>query len=191
MTVADVAASFKRIFTVSSPTAGSFYNGIVGADACLKTPATLRPSARASSSTRRRTRSTIHLIGADPEFQYKLAVPHASILPASSPPKDAGSTPIPTTGPYMVASYDPNRALKLVRNPYFKEWSHDAQPQGYSDEIDRDLRPDRRGRGDRGRERPGRLGLRPAAGRPAQRDRHQVRSPGARQPADGDVVPGR
>ena len=36
----------------------------------------------------------------------------------------------------MFASYDPNSALMLVRNPYFKEWSHAAQPQGYPDEID-------------------------------------------------------
>ena len=39
VTVNDVKASFERIFKVSSPTAGSFYNGIVGADKCLKTPA--------------------------------------------------------------------------------------------------------------------------------------------------------
>ena len=31
--VADVVASFQRIFKISGPTAGSFYNGIVGADA--------------------------------------------------------------------------------------------------------------------------------------------------------------
>ncbi len=36
----DVVASFQRIFKISGPTAGTFYNGIVGADACLKTPAT-------------------------------------------------------------------------------------------------------------------------------------------------------
>src|SRR5215470_9702660 len=35
LTVKDVVASFQRIFKVSSPTAGSFYNGIVGADKCL------------------------------------------------------------------------------------------------------------------------------------------------------------
>jgi len=35
VTVQDVAASYKRIFTVSSPTAGTFYNGLVGAAACL------------------------------------------------------------------------------------------------------------------------------------------------------------
>jgi peptide/nickel transport system substrate-binding protein len=40
VTVDDVVASFERIFKVSSPTAGTFYNGIVGADACLAKPAT-------------------------------------------------------------------------------------------------------------------------------------------------------
>jgi peptide/nickel transport system substrate-binding protein len=40
LTTDDVVASFERIFKVSSPTAGTFYNGIDGADACMKTPAT-------------------------------------------------------------------------------------------------------------------------------------------------------
>ena len=31
----DVAASFRRIFKVKSPTSGTFYAGIVGAQACL------------------------------------------------------------------------------------------------------------------------------------------------------------
>ncbi len=135
VTVDDVAASFKRIFTVSSPTAGTFYNGIVGAAACLKAPTSCDLSKGVVVDKATNT-VVIHLVNPDPELPYKLSVPHASILPADSPAKDAGNTPIPTTGPYMVASYDPNRALKLVRNPHFKEWSRDAQPQGYSDEID-------------------------------------------------------
>ena len=40
-----------------SPTAGSFYNGIVGADACLKTPATCTARGRRRRPTRRRARS--------------------------------------------------------------------------------------------------------------------------------------
>src|SRR5262249_23111430 len=40
VTVNDVVASFRRIFKVKSPTAGGFFTGIVGADKCLKTPAT-------------------------------------------------------------------------------------------------------------------------------------------------------
>jgi peptide/nickel transport system substrate-binding protein len=131
----DVVASFERIFKVSSPTAGTFYNGIVGAAACLKSPAkcTLPKGVIGDDKT---NTVTIHLVEPDPEFPYKLSVPHASILPKTAPPKDAGSTPIPTTGPYMVKSYDPNRALILVRNPYFKQWSALAEPQGYPDEID-------------------------------------------------------
>ena len=135
VTTDDVVASFERIFKVSSPTAGTFYNGIIGADTCLTTPATCSLSKGVVGDSAAGT-VTIHLTAPDPEFLYKLAVPHATILPKDSPATDAGTKPLPTTGAYMVASYDPNRALKLTRNPNFTEWSRDAQPQGYPDEID-------------------------------------------------------
>jgi peptide/nickel transport system substrate-binding protein len=134
VTTDDVVASFQRIFKVSSPTAGTFYNGIVGADACLATPATCTLSGGVVGDASAGT-VTINLTAPDPEFTYTLAVPHATVLPKDAPASDAGTTPLPTTGPYMVASYDPNRALKLVRNPNFTEWSKDAQPRGYPDEI--------------------------------------------------------
>jgi peptide/nickel transport system substrate-binding protein len=134
VTTKDVVASFERIFKVSSPTAGTFYNGIVGAAACLKTPATcdLSKGVVADPAT---GQVVIHLVAPDPEFQYKLAVPHASILPASTPGKDQGTTPIPGTGAYYFASDDPNRQLTMKRNPYFTQWSAAAEPQGYPDEI--------------------------------------------------------
>jgi peptide/nickel transport system substrate-binding protein len=135
VTVDDVVASFERIFKVSGPTAGTFYNGIVGAEACLATPASCSLSKGVVGDAAAST-VTINLTAPDPEFPYKLAVPHASVLPKDSPTTDAGIKPLPTTGPYMVASYDPNRALKLVRNPSFTEWSRDAQPRTYPDEID-------------------------------------------------------
>lgn len=134
VTVADVKASFERIFKVSSPTAGSFYNGIVGADVCLKTPATCKLDKGvvvdpATNSV------VINIIAPDDAILSKLAVPHAVINPASAPSKDAGTTIIPTTGAYTFKSYDPNKSLVMVRNPYFKEWNHNAQPQGYPDQI--------------------------------------------------------
>jgi len=134
VTVDDVAASFKRIFEVDSPTAGTFYNGIVGAANCLTDKATcdLSQGVVVDPAT---NEIVIHLVAPDPELSYKLAVPHAAINLAGSPTSDAGNVPIPTTGPYMVASYDPNTALKMVRNPAFAEWSHDAQPKGYPDTI--------------------------------------------------------
>ncbi|UDL93568.1 ABC transporter substrate-binding protein [Lichenihabitans sp. PAMC28606] len=135
ITPADVVASFQRIFKVSSPTAGSFYNGIVGADACLKDAATCTLKDGVVADDKART-ITFHLTQPDAEFFYKLSVPHATILPADTVAKDLGTTPPVATGPYMIASYDPDHGMKIVRNPYFKEFSVDAQPDGYVDEMD-------------------------------------------------------
>jgi peptide/nickel transport system substrate-binding protein len=134
VTVNDVVASFRRIFKVKSPTSGGFFAGIVGAKACLAKPATCTLKGGISANAAKST-VTINLTAADPEFKYKLAVPHSSILPASSPPTDAGTKPIPTTGPYYFASYNPTKQLVMKRNPYFKMWSKDAMPAGYPDEI--------------------------------------------------------
>ncbi len=135
VTPADVVASFQRIFKVSSPTAGSFYNGIVGADACLKDGASCTLKDGVVADDKART-VTFHLTDPDAEFFDKLSVPHASILPADTPAKDLGTTPPVATGAYMVQSYDPDHGLKIVRNPFFKEWSVDAQPSGYVDAMD-------------------------------------------------------
>lgn len=134
VTVADVKASFERIFKVSSPTAGGFYNGIVGADKCLATPATcnLDKGIVVDAAT---NKIVMNLTAADATIKYKLALPHATVLPADAPSKDAGSDPIPGTGAYAFASYDPNNELKMVRNTHFVEWNREAQPAGYPDEI--------------------------------------------------------
>jgi peptide/nickel transport system substrate-binding protein len=134
VTVNDVVASFQRIFKVKSPTSGTFYAGIVGAKACLAKPATCTLKGGVLGDAKTNT-LTINLTAPDSEFKYRLAVPHASIVPAGSPPSDAGTKPLPGTGAYYFASYDPNKALVMKRNPYFKQWSHDAQPDGYPDEI--------------------------------------------------------
>jgi peptide/nickel transport system substrate-binding protein len=134
VTPTDVAASFRRIFKVKSPTSGSFYAGIVGAKACLAKPAGCSLKGGVIANDKAGT-VTINLIAPDPEFKYRLAVPHASIVPASTPPKDVGTKPIPSTGAYYFASYDTNKQLVMKRNPYFKQWSKDAQPDGYVDQI--------------------------------------------------------
>src|SRR4051794_234485 len=134
VTVKDVVASFQRIFKVKSPTSGGFYSGIVGAKACLAKPATCTLKGGVVGNASANT-ITLHLVAPDPELKYKLSVPHASILPASAPPTDAGTKPIPTTGPYYYTSYNPNKQLVMKRNPYFKQWSKDAMPDGYPDEI--------------------------------------------------------
>ena len=133
--VADVVASFRRMFRVSGPNTGSWYNIIVGADACIKTPAACTLSGGIEGDAASHT-VTIHLTRPDPEFCQKIALPFASVLPADTPARDLGTTPPAATGPYMVASYNPVRMLTLVRNPYFHQWSEEAQPSGYVDRME-------------------------------------------------------
>ncbi len=129
----DVVASFRRMFRVSSPNVGSWYSGIVGADACLKAPAAcMLEGVTANPATRE---VTIRLTRPDGEFLQQLAIGFACVLPAGTPQHDLGTTPAASTGPYMVASYDPAREMRIVRNPYFREWSRDAQPAGYVDAM--------------------------------------------------------
>jgi peptide/nickel transport system substrate-binding protein len=138
VTVEDAAASFRRIFKVSSPTSGTFYNLIVGADACIKVPATCTLAGGVVADAKAGT-LTINLTAPDAEFFEKLAFPHAVILPADAPAKDVGVLPIAGTGAYRIVSYDPKKQLKLARNPHFRLWSEDAQHDGYVDEVDYDF----------------------------------------------------
>ena len=60
--------------------------------------------ARSSSVRAEADIVTITLSHPDPELLQKLALPHASVLPADAPGADAGTTPLPGTGPYRIAS---------------------------------------------------------------------------------------
>jgi peptide/nickel transport system substrate-binding protein len=130
----DVLATFQRIFKVHGPTAASFYGSLVGADACLKAAATCTLKGGVIANNAKNT-VTFNLTKPDGEWLQQIAVPLASIVPASTPPKDQGDKPVPGTGAYMIKSYDPNHQIVLERNPHFKVWSADAQPAGYPDEI--------------------------------------------------------
>ncbi len=136
--VKDVVASFQRIFKVSSPTAGGFYSVIVGADKCIKDPKTCTLEGGVIGDEAAST-VTINLTRPDAEIFDKLALPHAAILPADSPTQDVGSKPLPGTGPYMFTTYDPNKGFTMARNPNFKVWSEQAQPDGYPDVVQYDF----------------------------------------------------
>lgn len=128
---ADVVASFRRMFRIGSPTAGTFFGTLEGADECLAHPAGCAlPGVRAEGDA-----VTLTLTRPDPEFLQKLALPHASILPEDAPGSDAGTVPLPGTGPYRIARYDPNDALVLERNPFFVAWNPDAQPAAIPDTV--------------------------------------------------------
>jgi peptide/nickel transport system substrate-binding protein len=128
----DVKATFERLFKIGdSPNAGTWYNVIQGADACIKTPKTCDLS---KGIVVNGNKVTFHLTTGDPEFLDKLAVPFAFILPAGTPNSNVNIPP-PGTGPYKWVQYAPSKEMRVVRNTFFKEWSKDAQPNGNPDVI--------------------------------------------------------
>ncbi len=136
--VKDVVASFQRIFKVSGPTSGTFYAGIVGVDKCLADTKSCTLEGGVVGDEAAGT-VTINLVKPDAELLYKLALPHAVTLPADTPAEDMGSVPIPSTGPYMISAFDPNKGMTVSRNPHFKQWSEEAQPDGYPDTVQYDF----------------------------------------------------
>ncbi|RWC34319.1 ABC transporter substrate-binding protein [Mesorhizobium sp.] len=136
--VKDVVASFQRIFKVSGPTSGTFYAGIVGADKCLADTKNCTLEGGVVGDEAAGT-ITINIAKPDAELLYKLALPHAVVLPADTPAEDMGSKPIPSTGAYMISAFDPNKGMTVSRNPNFKQWSEDAQPDGYPDVVQYDF----------------------------------------------------
>ena len=134
----DVLATMQRIFKVGSPTAGSFFGGIVGATQCLRDAAqcTLAGGVEADDAA---GDITFHLTQPDGEFFDKLAMTHANIVPAGTPLRDLGNTPAAATGPYRITAFDPNHGMVMERNPYFRVWNAVAQPEGYADRIQYDF----------------------------------------------------
>jgi YVTN family beta-propeller protein len=111
----------------------AYYPNVVGGAACLARPARC-DLVRGIVTDDVANTVTFHLVKPDPEFLQRLALWPALAVPAGTPDHDIGSHPLPATGPYKVASDTP-RQVTLVRNPYFREWSHAAQPDGYPERI--------------------------------------------------------
>jgi YVTN family beta-propeller protein len=107
---------------------------IVGAPACAARPAAPCDLSQGIVTDDAADTVTFHLVAPDPDFLSALTVWDAFAVPAKTPFHDLGSHPLPATGPYEVASVT-RRQVVLVRNPYFHEWSHPAQPDGYPDRI--------------------------------------------------------
>jgi peptide/nickel transport system substrate-binding protein len=132
LTADDVRATFERLFKIgNSPNAGGWYSVIVGGDACVKAPKTCDLS---DGIVVDGDSVTFHLTGGDPDFLYKLAMPFAFILPSDTPTKNVDIPP-PGTGPYKWVKYAPHSEMRVERNPFFEEWSKDAQPKGRPDAI--------------------------------------------------------
>ena len=130
----DVRASLEREFKAKGPGA-NFYLAIKGAPACAENGDTCDLSKGIVTDNATNT-ITFHLTESDPQLLQQLALPFAYVVPAGSPNKDIGTNALPATGPYMISQYTADQKMVFVRNPYFHEWSKDAQPAGNPDQID-------------------------------------------------------
>lgn len=107
--------------------------GIVGGRHCIDHPDSCDLSAglKTDDATRR---VTFNLVAPDPQFRHKLAYFVYPVPPGTAATESR--VPVPGTGPYVIAADLPDKKLTLERNPYFRQWSFAAQPQGYPDVID-------------------------------------------------------
>jgi peptide/nickel transport system substrate-binding protein len=111
----DFAATIERDFKIDSPGVG-FFGNIVGADTFAKT----KTGHISGITTDDKTGDiTIKLNSPQGDFSNILATEFAALVPADSPAKDQSTTPLPSSGPYMIKSYAPNKQAIIVRNPNF------------------------------------------------------------------------
>jgi peptide/nickel transport system substrate-binding protein len=125
----DFKYAIKRLFQIDSPGVG-FFTNIVGADAFSKT----KKGDIAGITTDDTTGDIkITLVKPQGDFENILATIFAAPVPSGTPAKDQSTTPIPSTGPYMISAYAPNRSITMVRNPNFQPTAD--IPDGNPDKI--------------------------------------------------------
>ena len=128
----DFRYAIERVLDLN-PAAASFLDGIQGAADC--NTGKLCDLAQGVTVDDPADTVTFHLTAPDPDFLYKLAFEFTAPVPAYIPARDIGRDPVPGTGPYVITRYVPGRQVVFARNPYFREWSAAAQPDGSPDTI--------------------------------------------------------
>jgi YVTN family beta-propeller protein len=129
----DFRRAIERLYRAGS-FGGGYFTDIVGAKACVRRPAGC-DLARGIVADDASGTLTFHLTAPDPEFLYELTEQEYSApVPPGTPDRDMALEPIPGTGPYRIAIARGNE-VRFVRNRFFHEWSHAAQPDGNPDVI--------------------------------------------------------
>jgi peptide/nickel transport system substrate-binding protein len=84
----------------------------------------------------------IHLAAPEGDFENILASEFAAPVPSNAPRADTTLHPLPATGPYEIASYQPHSRIVLQRNPHFQAWRFDGNvPAGNPDTVTWDIVP--------------------------------------------------
>ena len=112
----DFKYAIERNFLTQSSQVSN-YTDIVGAPQFAKT---LKGQISGITTNDATGEISIRLIAPLAYFENVLAMVSSAPVPASTPAKDQSTTPIPATGPYVIANYQPNRSVLLKRNPYWR-----------------------------------------------------------------------
>ena len=131
----DVRHSVERIFLKEQTYPAFLYLAIVGADKCTPKKCDLSKGIDTDDAA---GTVAFHLRQPFSDFPQLLALPWVSVVPSSTPDHDMSLTPVPGTGPYVLASSSGNirkgGQATLTRNPNFVPRGV-GQPGGYPDRI--------------------------------------------------------
>ncbi|HSP39039.1 MAG TPA: ABC transporter substrate-binding protein, partial [Frankiaceae bacterium] len=128
----DFRRGIERMFLNSSTWAANF-DALLGSERCRPLPGTCS-LARAIVTDDDLGTIEFRLRTPDPSLPVWLALPSAAPVPPGTPMQDSELVPIPGTGPYRIVSAT-SRQVRLERNPYFRNRSPAAQPDGLADVI--------------------------------------------------------
>jgi YVTN family beta-propeller protein len=130
----DFRRGIERLFRAHQSPGRSLFSGILGAAACARHPVGCDLSRGIVTNDAAGT-VVFHLTAPDPDFLFNLTQDaFAAPIPPGTPDHQITSHFVPGTGPYKIAAVSATRIV-FARNPFFREWSHAAQPDGNPDVI--------------------------------------------------------
>jgi YVTN family beta-propeller protein len=130
---ADFRRALERVFRLASDGSHTLAS-LVGVESCQQFDPDRCDLSRGISTDETARTVTFHLSSPDPDLLSSLTAPFAAPVPPGTPFHNVGFEPIPGTGPYKIASAS-DHEIRYVRNPFFREWSHAARPDGNPDTI--------------------------------------------------------
>jgi YVTN family beta-propeller protein len=129
----DFRRSLERLFSLHAPER-LYFTDLVGAEACDRAAVRVCNLSTGVIADDSSGTLIVHLRRPDPAFLSDLAFRPVPPVPPGTPLRPIRFAPIPGTGPYEIASASTHE-IRYVRNPFFHEWSHAAQPDGNPDQI--------------------------------------------------------
>ena len=129
----DFRYTIERDFKIDSPGVG-FFSAIKGVSGPNGFETTKKGHISGIITDDAARTIEIQLDHPEGDILYILALEFAHFVPTGTPASDQSTHPIPSTGPYMLQNYVPNRSFTLVRNPNYNN-QIPTMPSGAPDKV--------------------------------------------------------